>query len=54
MVLEIGLLCGQIKNSDIIFSGLGSYDGGPLYLSERTTTTICCTPTFVYIYTYVY
>ncbi len=52
MVREIGLWCGKIKNSDIIFSDLDSYDGGPLYLSERTTTTICCTPTFVYIHTY--
>ncbi len=44
MVLEIGLWCGKIKNSDVIFSDLNCYDGGSLYLSQRTTTTICCTP----------
>ncbi len=54
MVLEIGLWCGKIKNSDIIFSDLDSYDGGPPYLSEPTTTTIYCTPTVVYIHIYVY
>ncbi len=27
MVLEIGLWCGLIKDSDIIFSSLDSYDG---------------------------
>ncbi len=30
MVLEIGLWCGKIKNSDVIFSNLNCYDGGPV------------------------
>ncbi len=54
MVLEIGIWCREINDSDIIFSNLDSYDGGPLYLCKCTTTTICCTPAFVYIHTYVY
>ncbi len=48
MVLEIGLWCGRIENSDLVFSDFNCY------LSERTTTTICCTPAFVYIHVYVY
>ncbi len=54
MVLEIWLGCRKIKNSEVIFSDLNCYDRGSVYLSERTTTTICCTPAFMYIHIYIY